>query len=229
MCTDGCDHGTVRSTVKENKMKVERAQLLVYGITDERYLKGRTLEECVEQALKGGATVIQLRDKHADEETLLKEAESLQAVCERFQAPLIINDDIELALRVGAAGAHVGQDDMEVSEARAKLGADRILGVTAHNVAEALAAEQQGADYLGCGAMFKTGTKDDAVPMTREEFREICNAVSIPVVAIGGITAENAPQLQGIGAAGLSVSGGLFAEEDIEAAAGKLRAAAELL
>ncbi|MDO4614387.1 MAG: thiamine phosphate synthase [Lachnospiraceae bacterium] len=210
-------------------MKVERAQLLVYGITDERYLKGRTLEECVEQALKGGATVIQLRDKHADEETLLKEAESLQAVCERFQAPLIINDDIELALRVGAAGAHVGQDDMAVSEARAKLGADRILGVTAHNVAEALAAEQQGADYLGCGAMFTTGTKDDAVPMTREEFREICNAVSIPVVAIGGITAENAPQLQGIGAAGLSVSGGLFAEEDIEAAAGKLRAAAELL
>ncbi len=210
-------------------MKVDGAQLRVYGITDERYLKGRTLDTCVEQAVKGGATMIQLREKCADEETFYRKAESLKRVCDQYGVPLIINDEIGITLRVGAAGAHVGQDDMEVSEARAKLGPDRILGVTAHNVEEAVAAEQGGADYLGCGAMFATGTKNDAVPMTREEFRAICDAVSIPVVAIGGITAENAEQLRGIGAAGLSVSSGLFAAEDIEAAAGKLREAAELL
>ena len=209
-------------------MKLDRNALLLYAVTDRSWLGEHTLTWQVERALEGGATMVQLREKHLPREEVRRQALELKALCARFGAPLIINDDVELALEVGADGVHLGQEDLPLPEARALLGPDRILGATAHTVAEALRAQAEGADYLGVGAMFPTGTKADTVPTSADTLKAICAAVSIPVVAIGGVNAENLPTLAGTGIAGAAVVSAIFSQSDLTAAARALRTAADL-
>lgn len=186
-------------------MNVLPQQLRLYAVTDRTWLNGRRLADVVAQAIDGGATFVQLREKCLDEHDLLAEAEELSALCHFRHVPFVIDDNVEVALATGADGVHVGQSDMAAKRARALLGPDKILGVSAHNAAEALAAQADGADYLGCGAAFVTGTKLDAHPVTAETMRAVTAAVNIPVVAIGGIDAANLLQLQGRGLAGVAV------------------------
>ena len=205
-------------------MRIEKEQLLLYAVTDRHWLKeGETLDGPVEQALQGGATLIQIREKELDEASFEKEAERLQDLCRNYKVPFIVNDNVELAVRIGADGVHVGQEDMEAGQVRRLIGPDRILGVSAQTVEEALLAEAAGADYLGVGAVFPTGSKDDAIEVPHEVLREICRAVSIPVVAIGGITYENIPELSGSGIAGISVISAIFGQEDIGEATKRLK------
>ena len=203
-----------------------RCALKLYAVTDNAWLGERSLAQCVEAALAGGATFVQLRDKQATGDALRAEAEELLALCRAAGVPFVVNDDVECALAVGADGVHVGQDDMACERARALLGPDAIVGVSTQTVEQALEAERRGADYLGVGAVFSTSTKRDAAPVSRRTLREICAAVSIPVCAIGGITLENAPTLAGTGIAGLAVVSAVFAAPDIEAAAQALHRAA---
>ncbi|MCD7856520.1 MAG: thiamine phosphate synthase [Clostridiales bacterium] len=210
-------------------MKVKPETLQLYAVTDRAWLHGRTLESQVAQAILGGATIVQLREKHLTGEALLAEAKTLCALCRRYGVPFLVNDDVALALAVGADGVHVGQEDMAAEQARALLGPDKLIGVSAHSVAQAVAAQRAGADYLGCGAAFVTGTKTDARPIPRETLQAVTAAVDIPVVAIGGITRDNLPQLQGCGLAGAAVVSALFAQEDVQAAARELRRLAEQL
>lgn len=198
-------------------MNIKREQLKLYAVTDRSWLRDRTLCEQVENALKGGATAVQLREKNLDEESFEREAEEILALCRRYGVPFIVNDNVELAKRIGADGVHIGQADMKLAEARKVLGANAIIGVTAKTVEQAKAAEQGGADYLGSGAVFGSSTKLDAKPMEHTLLQEICGSVEIPVVAIGGITAANVMQLRGRGMAGVAVVSGIFACEDIEA------------
>lgn len=202
---------------------IKREQLRLYAVTDRTWLEDETLYEQVEKALKGGATLIQLREKTLLEAEVEKEAVELLELCHRYQVPLIIDDDVELAARVGADGVHIGQSDMELAHAREILGTDRIIGVTAKTVEQAKKAEAGGADYLGSGAVFGSTTKKDAIPMKHELLEEICHSVDIPVVAIGGITADNVLELKGRGMAGVAVVSGIFACKDIEAGTKHLR------
>lgn len=201
--------------------------LRLYAVTDRAWLGGQTLCEQAEQALRGGVTLLQLREKEMPFDRFLAEAREIQALCDRYQVPLIINDNVELALQCGAQGVHVGQSDMEAGHARQLLGPDRILGVSARTLDEAQRAEAQGADYLGVGAVFSTSTKLDAQDVSLETLQQICQRVSIPVVAIGGISADNALSLQGSGIAGLAVVSAIFAQPAIEAAARQMRALAD--
>ena len=203
-------------------MKLEPSRLRLYAVTDRAWLRGGTLADAVAAALRGGATLVQLREKTLDPADLLSEARQLTALCRAHGVPLVVDDNVEIALAAGADGVHVGQSDMAARRARALLGPDRILGVSAHNVAEALAAQADGADYLGCGAAFVTGTKLDAHPVSAETMRAVTAAVDIPVVAIGGIDAGNILQLQGRGLAGVAVVSGIFAQPDLTAAAREL-------
>ena len=200
-----------------------RESLLFYAVTDRRWLKGRSLAQCVELALRGGVTMIQLREKELDEEAFLREALELRELTRRFGVPLIINDSVEIARACGADGVHIGQDDESLAEARAALGPDRIVGVSAHSVEEARKAFEGGADYLGCGAVFPTGTKQDVSILSREELRAITSSVPIPAVAIGGITAENLRLLAGTCIAGAALVSAVFAQERIEEASRSLR------
>ena len=161
--------------------------------------------------------MVQLREKNLDEETFVQEAEEIMELCHRYQVPFIVNDNVELAKRIGADGVHIGQADMELEQARKLLGADAIIGVTAKTIQQAKAAEEGGADYLGSGAVFGSSTKPDAKAMDHALLQEICGSVEIPVVAIGGISAANVMQLKGRGMAGVAVVSGIFACEDIEA------------
>ena len=195
----------------------------LYAVTDRSWLNGQTLYEQVEQALKGGVTLVQLREKGLEAEQFLQEARQIQQLCRRFGVPLIINDSIEVALAVDADGVHLGQDDANAAQARQLLGKDKIIGVSAHNVQEALQAVQDGADYLGSGAVFGSGTKTNVSTLPMQTLREICSAVPIPVVAIGGITEQNLQQLSGSGIAGAAVVSAIFAQENIEEAAIRLR------
>lgn len=208
-------------------MKVLRKQLKVYAITDRSWLRGRTLEEQVKEALRGGITMLQLREKEMDEEDFYEEALSIKKLCQEYNVPFIINDNVELAKRVDADGVHIGQSDMEMKRARKMLGEDKIIGVTAKTIEQAKAAEKAGADYLGSGAVFGTSTKKDAKPMDLALFQEICECVSIPVVAIGGIDTTNVSKLAGKKAAGVAVVSGIFAQDDIEASVRKLNALVE--
>ena len=198
------------------------AALRLYAVTDRSWLGNGTLSDAVEAALRGGATMVQLREKSLTQEDFLQEAKMLAALCARFQIPFLINDNLEIALACNADGVHVGQDDMAPQKARALLGPGKILGVSAHTVDQALAAEKTGADYLGVGAVFSTATKQDAASVPLETVREICQAVSIPVVAIGGISADNILSLQNSGVVGAAVVSALFAAEDIFSAAQNL-------
>ena len=210
-------------------MEFERRSLRLYAVTDRSWLRGSTLYEQVEKALRGGATFIQLREKSLDTESFIEDAGQIKILCEKYHVPFVINDNVEVALAVGADGVHVGQGDMAASDARKKLGAGKIIGVTARTVQQAAEAERQGADYLGTGAVFATSTKGDAKEISHGTLKEICRSVSIPVVAIGGITAGNVMELKGTGIEGVAVVSAVFASEDIESAARELRGLAEQL
>lgn len=197
--------------------------LLLYAITDRCWLDGRSLKDVVRQSLDGGVTLLQLREKNLDDEAFLQEAIEIKELCRQYNVPFIVNDNVDIALKMDADGVHVGQSDMEAGRVREKLGPDKIIGVSAGSLEEALRAEQAGADYLGVGAVFPTGSKDDAVEVPHSVLREICSAVKIPVVAIGGITKDNICELKGSGIAGISVISAIYAQPDIKAAAEKLK------
>ena len=201
--------------------------LLLYAVTDRSWLGNETLYQQVEKALKGGATFIQLREKNLDDAVFLKEAVELKELCRRYHVPFVINDNVEIALRMDADGVHVGQSDMEAGNVREKLGPGKIIGVSAQTVEQAVLAEQRGADYLGVGAVFPTGSKDDAVDVSHKTLKAICEAVSIPVIAIGGISRNNVMELAGSGICGIAVISAIFAQPDIEAATTELRTLTE--
>lgn len=196
---------------------------MLYGVTDRSWLKEETLYQQVEKALKGGATFIQLREKKLDQESFLNEAKELKELCRKYKVPFVINDNVEIALAIDADGVHVGQSDMEALDVRKRLGEDKIIGVSAQTVEQALLAEEHGADYLGVGAVFPTGSKDDADDVSRDTLKAICDAVSIPVIAIGGISEKNVAELSGSGICGIAVISAIFARPDIESAARELR------
>ena len=208
-------------------MNCDKKDLLLYAVTDRGWLRGRTLYEQAEEALIGGATFVQLREKQLDEEQFLKEAKALKELCRRYRVPFVINDNVEIALAMDADGVHVGQSDMEAGDVRAMLGPDKIIGVSAQTVEQAVLSQKRGADYMGVGAVFPTGSKDDAEDVSLETLRAICRAVTIPVVAIGGISAGNIGLLSGTGICGVAVISALFAQPDIRKAAQKLRCLAE--
>ncbi len=207
-------------------MKLNKS-LLLYAITDRHWLNGKTLYSQVELALKGGATMIQIREKDLDENAFLKEAEQIQSLCAKYCVPFIVNDNVELAVKIGADGVHVGQSDMAAKDVRALIGKDKILGVSAQTVKQALEAQKCGADYLGTGAVFPTGSKDDAQVLGVQTLKEICSAVNIPIVAIGGISKDNILELKKSGIAGVSVISAIFAQNDIVAATAELKSLAE--
>ena len=210
-------------------MNIKREQLKLYAVTDRSWLGQETLYDQVEKALKGGATLVQLREKQLAEDEFEKEGRNLLELCHRYHVPLIINDNVALAARINADGVHIGQSDMELENARKMLGADKIIGVTAKTVEQAKKAEAAGADYLGSGAVFGSSTKTDAKPMEFSLFCEICESVQIPVVAIGGINADNVPALKGSRLAGVAVVSGIFACRDIEAGTRALLAKVETI
>ena len=208
-------------------MKCDKKDLLLYAVTDRSWLGEQSLYEQVEEALKGGATFVQLREKELDDAAFLAEAIEIQKLCRNYHVPFVINDNVEIALKMNAEGVHVGQSDMEAGDVRALIGEDKILGVSAQTVEQAVLAEQRGADYLGVGAVFHTGSKADADDVSHETLKAICEAVSIPVVAIGGIGKHNVLQLKGSGICGIAVISAIFASEDIRSAASELKALTE--
>lgn len=206
-------------------LPISEKKLTLYAVTDRKWLKdGQTLAGQVEQAILGGVTVVQLREKHADMEAFLALAREVKSVTDRYQVPLIINDNLEVALAVDAAGIHVGQEDLAADAVRQKIGDKKVLGVSAQTVEQALAAERAGADYLGVGAVFPTSSKADAVEVDFATLQAICRAVQIPVVAIGGITADNMTNLQDSGIVGVAVISAIFGQPDVKAAAQRLAA-----
>ena len=208
-------------------MKVKKVDVLLYAITDKGALHGRDICKAVEDAVKGGATIIQLREKGLDEKTLTEEAAKLTEICHRYNVPLIVNDNVDAAINSGADGVHVGMEDTPVSEIRARVSDEFIIGATAKTVEQAKKAQAEGADYLGVGAVFPSPTKKDAIRITNEQLREIANSVDIPVAAIGGISKDNILQLQGSGADGAAVVAAIFAQDDIAEAAAELKKLAE--
>lgn len=196
----------------------------IYLVTDEACLHGRPLLECVEEALAAGVTLVQYRAKAADGGVLYAEACKLKELCDKYNMPLIINDRLDIALAVGAAGVHLGQDDLPCAVARRLLGEDFIIGVSAHNPAEAVQAVSEGADYLGCGAVFGTATKHDVAKLGLENLRAIRKAVAVPMVGIGGITADNYAEVLATGADGAAIVSGILAQDDIGAVVKKLAA-----
>ena len=208
-------------------MKCDKKDLLLYAVTDRSWLGEQSLYEQVEEALKGGATFVQLREKALDDAAFLAEAIEIQKLCRKYHVPFVVDDNVEIALKMNAEGVHVGQSDMEAGDVRALIGEDKILGVSAQTVEQAVLAEQRGADYLGVGAVFHTGSKADADDVSHETLKAICEAVSIPVVAIGGIGKHNVLQLKGSGICGIAVISAIFASEDIRSAASELKALTE--
>ena len=203
-------------------MKKDKTDYTLYLCTDRELMSTDTLEEAVEQAVRGGCTVVQLREKDCTSLEFYETAKKVKEITDRYQVPLIINDRVDIALAVGADGVHVGQDDLPAGEVRRILGPDKIVGVSAGSVAEAVKAEEDGADYLGVGAMYATSTKEDADVTSREELLRIREAVDLPIVVIGGINRSNYRNFKGIGVNGLAVVCAGFAADDIEAAAREL-------
>ncbi len=204
-------------------MKCDKKSLLLYAVTDRAWLNNDTLYEQVEKAIKGGVTFVQLREKKLDEESFLNEASEIQKLCRKYDIPFVINDNVEIAKKINADGVHVGQSDMEAVNVRAVIGDDKILGVSVQTVEQAVLAQKQGADYLGVGAVFPTGSKADAEDVSYETLKAICEAVNIPVVAIGGISVGNVLKLKGSGISGIAVISAIFAAEDIVSATKNLK------
>ena len=197
-------------------MKCDKKSMLLYAVTDRAWVGKQSLYQQVECALKGGATCVQLREKELDDEAFLNEAMEISALCRKYGVPFFINDNVEIAIKCHADGIHVGQEDMEASKVRERVGNDMMIGVSVHSVEEALEAVKNGADCLGVGAMFSTSTKTDVNVMPKETLRDICHAVDIPVVAIGGINKSNISQLAGTGVNGVALVSAIFAADDIE-------------
>lgn len=198
---------------------MNKSILRLYAVTDRSWLDGRALEDDIEKSLKGGVTLVQLREKNMVADDIIKSAVRIKNVCKKYGVPLIINDNVDAVIGADADGVHLGQSDMSISEARKILGKNKIIGATAKTVEQAQKAEHEGADYLGSGAIFGTTTKGDAKKMDMETLKSITQSVKIPVVAIGGITGENILELRGTGIAGVAVVSGIFAQNDIEKAA----------
>ena len=210
----------------DNDMKtknVKKEDMLLYAVTDRHWLDGETLYSQVEKTLEGGTTFVQLREKELDEEHFLEEAKEIKKLCAKYNVPFVINDNVEIALEMDADGVHVGQSDMEAGDVRAKLGPDKIIGVSAQTVEQALLAQERGADYLGVGAVFHTDSKADAADVNHETLKAICEAVDIPVIAIGGISKDNVGELAGSGICGIAVISAIFAEKDIKGATQELK------
>lgn len=195
-------------------MKINRKNLLLYAITDRSCLNGRSLISQVEEVLKNGATFLQLREKNLSYNNLVEEAVKIKEIAARYNVPFVINDDIYAAREAGADGVHIGQDDASYKKAREVLGNDKIIGITAHNLKEALAAQEAGADYIGTGAVFPTSTKNNTVPLALDTLKEITSNIKIPIVAIGGINHKNILNLKGSGIDGAAVISAIFAQEN---------------
>ena len=210
-------------------MKISADKLRLYAVTDSAWLNGRSLAEVVREAIEGGATVVQYREKNKGYDDMLKDAREVCAVCREYGVPFIMNDSVEIAMAVDADGVHLGLDDGDLKAARELLGEGKIIGASTHNVQEALSAQAQGADYLGCGAVFGSTTKTDISSITPEILSQVTSAVQIPVVAIGGINRDNISKLNGCSLAGAAVVSAIFAQKDIRAAAKEMRALAEKL
>ncbi len=208
-------------------MNCKKEIMRLYAVTDRAWTGRQTLLEQVEDALKGGATCVQLREKELDEEHFLQEAIAMKALCHQYGVPFIINDNVDIAIQCGADGVHVGQSDMEASAVREKIGPDMIIGVSAQTIEAALAAQAAGADYLGVGAVFPTSTKLDAAEVPHSRLKEICEAVRIPVTAIGGISEKNIMELAGSGVDGVALVSAIFSAENIEDECRKLRVLSE--
>lgn len=196
--------------------------MLLYAVTDRTWVGKQTLMEQVKDSLEGGITFLQLREKGMKEEELLAEAKEMKRLAAAYGVPFVVNDNVDIAIACGADGVHVGQSDMEAGLARKKLGPDKIIGVTCRCVKDAVKAEKAGADYLGVGAVFASSTKQTASVIAREELEAICKAVSIPVVAIGGIKEENLMTLKGSGVSGAAIVSGIYGQEDIKGACKRL-------
>ncbi len=225
-------HSTNPQAVKKGmvmKMKFNKDMLLLYAITDRSWVGKQSLYEQLEDALIGGVTLVQLREKNLDEDTFLTEALQIKELCHRYNVPLIINDHVDIALKSGADGVHVGIEDAPVAEIRQKTGKAFIIGATAKTVEQAQAAEKAGADYLGVGAVFPSPTKQNAIRITTTQLKEICSSVSIPAVAIGGIQLDNMKMLQGGGMAGIATVSAIFAAEDIKTATATLKERAKAI
>ena len=204
-------------------MKLDKKDMLLYAVTDRTWLGCESLSFQVEKILEGGVTLVQHREKNLRSDRFLEEARLLKNICEKFGVPLVINDNVDIAIASGAHGVHIGQGDMEAKIVRRLIGKDMILGVSVRSVEEALGAQRDGADYLGAGAVFHTDSKSDAHYISHELLKEICSAVSIPVVAIGGINKENIKELSQSGISGAAVISALFAQSDLKKAAAELR------
>ena len=210
-------------------MKCDKNYMRLYAVTDRAWVGKQTLYQQVESALKGGATCVQLREKELDEEAFLQEAFEIHALCQKYNVPFFINDNVDIAIKCHAEGIHVGQEDMAAAQVRQRVGDEMMIGVSAHSVQEALDAVANGADCLGVGAAFATHTKADVDVLPRQTLIDICNAVDVPVVAIGGIHKENMLQLKGTGVDGVALVSAIFAADDIEAECKELKQLAEQL
>ena len=196
-------------------MKLNKEMLLLYAVTDRSWTGRQTLYVQVEEALKGGATIVQLREKNLDEEAFLEEAQQMTELCHRYHVPLIINDNVDVAIKSGADGVHVGIEDAPVAEIRKRAGNDFIIGATAKTIEQAKLAEDSGADYLGVGAVFPSSTKENALRITAEQLKDICASVAIPAVAIGGLTYENMIEIKASGVVGVALVSAIFSEDNI--------------
>lgn len=208
-------------------MKCDKKYMLLYAVTDRAWVGKQSLYEQVESALKGGATCVQLREKELNDDEFLAEAIEIGSLCRKYSVPFFVNDNVDVAVKCHADGVHVGQEDMAASKVREKIGDGMMLGVSVHTVEEALKAVENGADCLGVGAMFSTSTKANADVLPKETLRDICAAVDIPVVAIGGISESNIMQLSGTGVDGVALVSAIFGAEDIESECRTLRALSE--
>ncbi len=208
-------------------MKCDKKHMLLYAVTDRAWTEEKTLYQQVEEALRGGVTCVQLREKKMDYEEFLQEAKEIHALCLQYGVPFIVNDNVEVAVACGAEGIHVGQEDMSAGDVRRRVGDGMILGVSVHTVEEARKAVRNGADYLGLGAVFPTRTKDDVDQMPGETLRAICEAVDVPIVAIGGINRGNIGKLAGSGVDGVALVSAIFSAVDIENTCRELKKLAE--
>jgi len=204
-------------------MKFTKDMLLLYAVTDRAWVGKQTLAEQIEEALKGGATIVQLREKNMDEDSFIAEAIEIRELCHGYNVPLIINDNVDVALRSRADGVHVGIEDTPVAEIRSRVPADFIIGATCKTVEQAKNAESAGADYMGVGAVFPSPTKTNAIRITNDQLREIVAAVSIPAVAIGGINQMNVLEITGSKISGVAVVSAIFGATDIAAATAELK------